>query len=268
MRASTGRPYRELGTNLGTFPAGGGPAHEEKPATCGPDSQGGAAGEGLSRPLSRRELLAARRPEPGLRRSGRSSPHAAATTQGRRLVEATAGRGGELKMWWWGEQEAVGIQQWVDDHPREVQDGQRHVGHADADGHRQRRAAVHERGRGGQAARRPVPVQRHLPHGERVAGLHRAAHGLVSTRPCSTSSGATKMSSTRASSTASASTRSPFGIAYNKAHFEGRARPRRTAEDVGRVHRGVHEAQVGRARSRSAAASRTASSASGTSSTR
>ena len=35
--------------------------------------------------------------------------------------------------------------------------------------------AVHERGRGGQAARRPVPLQRHLPHGERVAGLHRAA---------------------------------------------------------------------------------------------
>src|SRR3954451_24768495 len=63
---------------------------------------GGSTVDELSRPLSRRRLL--RRTAGGV--------GAAAIGP---LAARAAGRASTLKMWWWGQQEAVGIQKWLND---------------------------------------------------------------------------------------------------------------------------------------------------------
>ena len=84
-----------------------------------------------------------------------------------------------LNMWWWGEQELPGLQSYVDDSVKAytaatvkpmLQDTA--VSHL----------AVPDRGRGRPAARHPVPVERHLPHGERLARLSQPAGGHDSRR--------------------------------------------------------------------------------------
>ena len=69
----------------------------------------------------------------------------------------------------------------------------------------------------GDVAGRAVPVQRHLPHGERLAGLPPAARTASSPTSHSHSPAAARSSrTTRASSTARASTPSAFGIAVQQ----------------------------------------------------
>src|SRR3954454_19476799 len=63
---------------------------------------GGSTVDELSRPLSRRRLL----------RLTAGGVGAAAVGP---LAARAAGRASTLKMWWWGQQEAVGIQKWLND---------------------------------------------------------------------------------------------------------------------------------------------------------
>ena len=222
----------------------------------------------MSRPLSRRELLRASAAGAGVLTLG---PFLAACggddDSGGGSSAATGGRGGELKMWWWGEQEAVGIQQWIDTTLTEFKKAN-DTGHADAHGHRQRRPAVHQRRRGGQAARRPVPLQRHLPHGERVAGLHRAAQRARGPGRAGRLRRDEDVDLRR-----QAVPRRLLLRAVRDRLQQGALREGRASTPTPRRRRGTSSPRRARSSSRpgtsrSAAASRTASSASGTSSTR
>ena len=81
----------------------------------------------------------------------------------------------ELNMWWWGEQELPGLQGYVDDSVEELYGRDRQ---ADAAGHGRGHLAVPDRRRRGQGAGHPVSLERHLPHGERLARLSAPARRL------------------------------------------------------------------------------------------
>ena len=147
-------------------------------------------------------------------------------------------------MWWWGEQEAVGIQAWMDDTIKKfkAQTGSSVV--ADADGHRAGDPAVHE-GRGGrQRAGRAVPVQRDLPHGERLARLPEAAQRPRLRRH--------DQAGRRHDALQLRGQDLPHGLllaglrrpVQQGALRQGRPQRRLAAEDLGRVHGRVRQAQV------------------------
>ena len=127
---------------------------------------------------------------------------------------------GNIKMWWWGQQEAVGIQTWMDDTIKKfkAQTGVERL--ADADGHRPGDPAVHE-GRGGRRrARRAVPVQRDLPHGERLArATSSRSNGLVSAATIK-HGGGTKLSQYQGKTYRTGFYALGFGVQYNKEHFD------------------------------------------------
>ena len=224
--------------------------------------------EDLTRPLSRRELLRISAAGAGFATLGPFLAACGGDDSEPTASSGDGGRGGELKMWWWGEQEAVGIQSWVDATIGKFKTANGTAVTPTLMDTAQRRAAVHERGSGREAARRPVPVQRHLPHGERVAGLHRAAHGLVD-QAVLDKSGATKMSVYRGQAVPRRLLlgRRSASPTTKRTSRSRRARPRRTAEGLGRRSSRRARSSSPAATSRSAAASRTASWASGTWST-
>ena len=171
---------------------------------------------------------------------------------------------GNIKMWWWGQQEAVGIQSWMDDTIKKFKTADRRERLADADGHRAGDPAVHE-GRGGrQRPRRAVPVQRDLPHGERLARLPQAARRPRLRRHDQVNGGGTKLSQYAGQArTARASTPSAFGVQYNKEHFDKAGLNADSPPKTWDAFLNAATSSSRRATSRSAAASRTASSASG-----
>ena len=205
----------------------------------------------------------------GLRRSG--VPRACGGDDSEPTASSgDGGRGGEMKMWWWGEQEAVGIQQWVDDTIAMFKEQRRHGEiDADADGHGRGHPGVHRRPRPPASAPDVQFLFNGIYHMENVwLGYLDPLDGPG--RPGRAGEGRRRRRcpSTRARSTAPASTPSAFGVAYNKELFAGRGldpeAPPRTWDEFLAACDG---AQGQGHRSRSAAASRTASWASGTSST-
>ena len=151
---------------------------------------------------------------------------------------------GDIKMWWWGQQEAVGIQTWMDDTIKKFKAQTGSSVDADADGHRAGDPAVHE-GRGGrQRAGRAVPVQRDLPHGERLARLPQAAQRPASPPRRSSNGGGTTLSNYQGKPYRTGFYALGFGVAVQQGALrQGRPRRRLAADDVGRVPGRLRQAQ-------------------------
>ena len=178
-------------------------------------SQPGNRGR-VTRPLSRQRLLQLTAGGVGAMAVARGL----AAADGAQAAWA-AQRASTLKMWWWGQ--GGGRHPAVDDrHPEEVPAAARGQGLRDPDGHEQRDPAVHERRSGRASAGRSVPLQRDLPHGERLLGYVNELNSLLPA-PVLKSSGATNSPCTRASCTGSAYSVG-FGIAQQEPLPQGRPR--------------------------------------------
>jgi raffinose/stachyose/melibiose transport system substrate-binding protein len=174
----------------------------------------------MSRPVSRRELLRASAAGAGVLTLG---PFLSACggddDSGGGSNAATGGRGGKLKMWWWGEQEAVGIQEWVDttlSEFKKANDTSVNATLMDTNN-------VVPQFTNAAAAGKPPDVQflfNGIYHMENVwLGYIEPLNGLVD-QAVLDASGATKMSTYEGKQYRVGFYSVPFGIAYNKAHFE------------------------------------------------
>ena len=176
--------------------------------------------EDITRPLSRRDLLRISAAgasfatlAPFIAACGGDDSSESASSGG------DSGRGGELKMWWWGEQEAVGIQSWVDATLGQFKTANGTVVKPTL----MDTANVVPQFTNAAAAGKPPDVQflfNGIYHMENVwLGYIEPLTGLVD-QAVLDKSGATNMSVFDGKQYRVGFYAVPFGIAYNKAHFE------------------------------------------------
>ena len=176
----------------------------------------------ISRPLSRRQLLRASAAGAAFVSLG---PVLAACggddsdESGSQQAGGGAGRGGELKMWWWGEQEAVGIEAWVDSTLAKFKT----KNDTTVTSTLMDTANVVPQFTNAAAAGKPPDVQflfNGIYHMENVwLGYVAPLTGLVD-QAVLDKSGATNMSVFEGKQYRVGFYSVPFGLAYNKAHFE------------------------------------------------
>ena len=175
--------------------------------------------EDLTRPLSRRELLRISAAGAGFATLGPFLAACGGDDSEPTASSGDGGRGGELKMWWWGEQEAVGIQSWVD-----ATLGKFKTANGTAvTPTLMDTANVVPQFTNAAAAGKPPDVQflfNGIYHMENVwLGYIEPLTGLVD-QAVLDKSGATKMSVYEGKQYRVGFYSVPFGIAYNKAHFD------------------------------------------------
>ena len=222
--------------------------------------------EELDQPLSRRRLL--QLTAGGVSAVALARALAVADGAHAALGSSAAQRASTLKMWWWGEQEAVGIQRWMNDTLKKFQ--QRNGVKVAAT--LMDTSNVIPQFTNAAAAGHPPDVQflfNGIYHMENVwLGYVKPLNGLVSGSVLK-ASGATKMSVYEGKQYRVGFYSVGVRDRLQQGHFRGRgSTPNNPPKTWDAVPRRLQEAQGERATSRSAAASRTASSASGTSSTR
>ena len=151
---------------------------------------------------------------------------------------------GNIKMWWWGEQEAVGIQTWMDD---TIKKFKAQTGSSVSPTLMDTAQVIPQftkAAAAGARARRAVPVQRDLPHGERLARLPQAAQRPRLRRD--------DQAGRRHDALELPGQDVPHGLllaglrrpVQQGALRQGRPQRRLAAEDVGRVHGRLRQAQV------------------------
>ena len=187
--------------------------------------------------VSRRDLIKAA--AGAGRRRGAGRPAAALGAHARRTPT--------LNMWWWGEQELPGLQAFVDSSVADYTEATRQ---ADAAGHGRRHLAVPDRRRRRQRAGHPVSLERHLPHGERVARLSQGrSNGLVKPTSADKPRNPTLLSHFGGNTYRVGWYPLPMLWIYNKDLFEQAGLdPTSAARDLGRTARRLREAEGGRHR--------------------
>jgi multiple sugar transport system substrate-binding protein len=171
--------------------------------------------EELSRPLSRRKLLQLTAGGLGAAALG---PVVAARGGIQTAAQAADVKAATLKMWWWGQQEAVGIQKWMDDTLKKFKAKTGSTVQATLMG----TDNVIPQFTNAAAAGKPPDVQflfNGIYHMENVwLGYLEPLNGLVSSSVLA-KSGATKLSVYKGKQYRTGFYSVGFGIAYNKDHF-------------------------------------------------